>query len=235
MKKLLLLYGHALSHHALHTLLQNDLRLQLLYEVPTVREAIHLIHQQPLDAIILDISAPNQNGLEVLCDLKHAAPGLPILVINGSERPDRMIHFIRLGCQGYLPYTTQSSQVIPAIRSIARGKSCLMPRHHQLLTESQPMRHEQLSLRELQVLFKLIKGQPVNAVADELDIAPGSVSVFRAKILRKMGVTNNAALIRYALTHGLIPAPTTLSRQTCRHPDQGRKMIAAADRLATVF
>lgn len=218
MKKLLLVYGHALSHNALRTLLRSDPRLQLVHEAPTVREAIGVIRQQAIDAIILDISAPNQNGLETLCDLKHAAPGLPVLVLNGSERPDRMIHFIRLGCLGYLPYTTQTSQVIPAICAITRGKPYLMPDHRQLLTNTHPMRHEQLSLRELQVLFKLIKGQPVNAVANELSIAPGSVSVFRSKILRKMDAENNAALIRYALEHGLIPAPTTLSSQVRREP-----------------
>lgn len=218
MKKLLLVYGHTLSHNALRTLLQSDPHLQLMHEAPSVREAISVIRQQPLDAIILDISAPNQNGLETLCDLKHAAPGLPVLVLNGSERPDRMIHFVRLGCHGYLPYTTDTSQVIPAIRTIMRGKPYLMPRHRELLNNVKSMRHEQLSLRELQVLFKLIKGQPVNAVAHELAIAPGSVSVFRSKILRKMEVPNNAALIRYALEHGLVPAPTTLSREVKREP-----------------
>jgi DNA-binding NarL/FixJ family response regulator len=66
------------------------------------------------------------------------------------------------------------------------------------------MLHERLSLRELQVFFKLIKGQPVNSVAEELSIAPGSVSVFRSKILKKMNMRNNASLIHYALDHHLI-------------------------------
>lgn len=212
MKNILLIYGHALSHCALRELVNADHSLRLADEIGSVREAIAHIRKQHYEMVILDVSAPEKNGLETFCDLKQVAPELPILIINGSERIDRMVHFIRLGCAGYLPYTARSEQVMAAVKTIAHGQTYLLPEQQEIVANRQPRPHERLSLRELQVFFKLIKGQAVNAIALELSIAPGSVSVFRSKILKKMNVPNNAALIHYALAHQLIPTMGTASK-----------------------
>lgn len=204
MKNILLVYGHALSRCALRELVNADPSLRLADEVGSVSEAIAKIRKQRYDLVILDVSVPEKNGLETFCDIKQLSPGLAILVINGSDQMDRMAHFIRLGCAGYLPYTAGSHEVKAAIKTIAHGRPYLLP-EQESLSNRHPMVHERLSLRELQVFFKLIKGQAVNAIALELAIAPGSVSVFRSKILKKMDVPNNAALIHYALDHQLIP------------------------------
>ena len=204
MKNLLLIYGHPLSHRALKALLDAEHALHLGDETGCACEAILKIRQQTFDAVILDVSSPQSNGLETFCDLKQACPDLPILIINGSTQADRMHHFMQLGCTGYLAYTTGRDHVLPAIQAIARGQRYVIP-SPQTQATSRPMLHERLSLRELQVFFKLIKGQAINAVATELNIAPGSVSVFRAKILKKMHVANNAALIHYAMMHALVP------------------------------
>lgn len=201
----LLIYGHELSHCALRDLMRADSTLHLAEEVADISVAIPTLREQVFDVVILDISAPEKNGLETFCDLKQAIPHLPILIINGSEHAGRMANFTRLGCQGYLSYTTSSEQVIPAIKSIARGEPYVRPQPAAPAAPwPTPLPHDRLSLRELQVFFKLVKGQTVNSVAEELSIAPGSVSVFRSKILKKMNVHNNAALIHYALTHHLI-------------------------------
>lgn len=212
MKNILLIYGHALSRCALKTLLRNDHRLHLAAEVASVRAAKLSMRQHAYDAVILDVSAAETNGLELFCDLKQACAELPILIVNGSEHTDRMLHFMRLGCAGYLPYSADSAQLMPAIHTITRGRCYVLPQHQALL-ESSPkpllsdrrrLPHDHLSLRELQVFFKLIKGQPISAIAAELAITPGSVSVFRSKILKKMGLANNTALIHYALQSHLV-------------------------------
>lgn len=212
MKNILLIYGHALSHCALKALVNDDHSVHLADESGSVHDAMLKIRQHAYDVVILDVSAPETNGLEVFCDLKQAFPDLPILIINGSERVNRLVHFIRLGCAGYLSYTTDSAQVIPAIKAIARGQHYVLPHQQQMAANSEPMLHERLSLRELQVFFKLIKGQAVNAIAVELEIAPGSVSVFRSKILKKMHMLNNAALIHYALQYHLAPVEGATSQ-----------------------
>jgi DNA-binding NarL/FixJ family response regulator len=205
MKNILLIYGHALSHSSLRELLNDDLYLRLADEAGSVQEALHLIKTHEYDMVILDVSAPEKNGLETFCDLKQTAPDLPILIINGSESTDRMVHFLRLGCAGYLPYSTDSAQVLTAMKTIARKQPYHLPEQQAMMNDKRHLLHERLSLRELQVFFKLIKGQPVNAIAIELAIAPGSVSVFRSKILKKMDASNNAALIHYALAYQLTP------------------------------
>lgn len=212
MKNILLVYGHALSHCALRQLVNADHSLRQVDEVGSISEAMARVRKQSYALVILDVSAPEKNGLETFCDLKQLAPGLAILVINGSDQMDRMAHFIRLGCAGYLPYTSSSHQVKEAIKTIMHGRPYLLPAQQELVSGRHPMLHERLSLRELQVFFKLIKGQAVNAIAGELAIAPGSVSVFRSKILKKMEVPNNAALIHYALAHQLIPPMEAASK-----------------------
>lgn len=204
MKHILLVYGQALSHGVLRDLINGDKHMHLAGEIGQASQAIAHARQQPYDMVILDVSGPDRNGLELFCDFKQALPQIPLLVINGSNLSDRTAHFIRLGCQGYLPYTATSEQVIPAIKSLAKGQPYVLTTHESIAKTNHEMRHERLTLRELQVFFKLIKGQTVNAVAEELAIAPGSVSVFRAKILKKMNVSSNAALIHYALDHHLM-------------------------------
>ncbi len=204
MKNILLLYGHELSHTALKALISADSTLHMTEEVGDVSEAIATIRNQRVDVVVLDVSAPDKNGLETFCDLKQAYPGIPILIINGSDQVDRMANFTRLGCKGYLSYTATSEQVIPAIKALARGQIYYASKNDKLDEHDNPLLHERLSIRELQVFFKLIKGQAVNSVAEELSIAPGSVSVFRSKILKKMNMHNNASLIHYALDHHLI-------------------------------
>jgi DNA-binding NarL/FixJ family response regulator len=204
MKNILLIYGHELSHCTLSDLIKADGSLHLVDEVGNVTEAIQKIREQAFDIVVLDVSAPEKNGLEIFCDLKQAAPEMPILIINGSEQTARMSNYLRLGCKGYLPYNAASEDVIPAIKAIADGQPYAVIDYEPIAERSVPLLHERLSIRELQVFFKLIKGQPVNSVAEELSIAPGSVSVFRSKILKKMNVESNAALIHYALDHHLI-------------------------------
>lgn len=205
MNNILLIYGHALSHCALQELLSADPKLGLADEVGTVHEALDRMRNQQYGMVILDVSAPEKNDLETFCDLKQTAPETPILIINGSACTDRMVHFLRLGCAAYLPYTANSQQVLTAIKTLAHDHPYRLPEQQAMIASKHPMLHERLSLRELQVFFKLIKGQAVNSIAAELAIAPGSVSVFRSKILKKMDVPNNAALIHYALAHQLTP------------------------------
>ncbi len=204
MKNILLLYGHELSHNALKVLIGADSAMHLVEEVGDVSAAIEKIRTHKFDVVVLDVSAPDKNGLETFCDLKQAFPALAILIINGSDQVDRMANFTRLGCRGYLSYTATSAQVVPAIKALARGQTYYASTHEKLDERDHPLLHERLSIRELQVFFKLIKGQAVNSVAEELSIAPGSVSVFRSKILKKMNMHNNASLIHYALDHHLI-------------------------------
>lgn len=204
MKNILLLYGHELSHTALKALIRADSTLHLVEEVADVSEAIATIRAQRVDVVVLDVSSPDKNGLETFCDLKQAYPALAILIINGSDQVDRMANFTCLGCKGYLSYTATSAQVVPAIKALSRGETYYASTHEKLDERDHPLLHERLSIRELQVFFKLIKGQAVNSVAEELSIAPGSVSVFRSKILKKMNMQNNASLIHYALDHHLI-------------------------------
>lgn len=154
------IYGHALSRYEVNALINADRNLRLAEQFSTVNAAISSTRKRRFDVVVIDVSGPEKNGLEIFCDFKQACPSLPVLVINGSQQTRRMLHYLRLGCKGYLPYTSRSEEVIPAIRCLARGKQYALKRLRKMAAESHPLPHERLSMRELQILFKLSKGRP---------------------------------------------------------------------------
>ena len=157
--------------------------------------------------LVVDISDPGKNGLETLCDLMHDFPALPCLVVGGPHDDALCTHYLRLGCDAYLPRDASQDEILHTAMHFASGRGGKPQRH--TLTPSLVMPHLphiNLSTRERQVFFKLTAGKSIPSVARELLISASSVSVFRCKILRKMHCSNNAELISYAFRHRLVYA-----------------------------
>ncbi|HWU34044.1 MAG TPA: response regulator transcription factor [Methylovorus sp.] len=157
--------------------------------------------------LVVDISDPGKNGLETLCDLVHDFPAVPSLVVGGLQDDALRAHYLRLGCDAYLPRDASQDAILQTARHFASGRGGKPQRH--TLTPSLVMPHLphiNLSARERQVFFKLTAGKSIPSVARELLISASSVSVFRCKILRKMHCSNNAELISYAFRHRLVYA-----------------------------
>jgi len=207
MKNILLVDGLNLSRGTLRSLIDADSGMRVAGETAEVGEAIEKIRKEKVDVVVIDISAPQKNGLETFCDIKQASPDTPVLIVSGSDHDSDALPFIRMGCKGYLSKHSRAEQILQAIKVIATGQQYLLAGLKELAVYSLrtgKALHENLSTREFQVFFKLAKGQSVGSVAKELSITSSSVSIFRSKILKKMHFKCNAELVHYALRHHLI-------------------------------
>ena len=163
------------------------------------------------DVVLLDIAMPQRDGLDVLKALKDEFPRLPVLML--STYPDRQyaVRSLKLDAAGYLNKSADSDQMTEAIRRVAAGRRFITPHVAEQLAsavgagreEESPL-HERLSHREYQVFRLLAEGRSVGEIAEQLVLAPNTVSTYRARVLEKLALANNSELTVYAIRNGLV-------------------------------
>lgn len=168
-----------------------------------------LLRQVRADVILLDLNLPGRSGIDVLRTLSGEADAPRVVVLSQYPEDQYAIRALRNGAMGYLNKTTEPSEIVDAVRSVAAGRKHLTAPVAQLLLDTvtgagSSARHEQLSDRELQTLLLIASGKRLSEIADALTLSPKTVSVYRARVLEKLGVSTNAELASYALRHGLI-------------------------------
>jgi two-component system invasion response regulator UvrY len=192
--------------------------LQILEEAPDVapageastgRETLRAVHENDYDVVVLDIAMPEGGGLEVLKQLRSLKPDLRVLILSMYPEEQYAVRALKAGAAGYLTKESAPDELIAAVRKVARGgkyvtRSLAEKLIAHLGAETQAEPHETLSDREYQVMCMLAAGKTVTQAATELSLSVKTVSTYRARILRKLGVKNTPALIRYALERGLI-------------------------------
>ncbi len=168
------------------------------------------------DVILLDISMPGRNGLEVLKQLRAKSPHMPILVLSQHPEGEYAIRALRAGASGYLTKVSASGELITALRKVVNGgKYVSASLAEQLADEvnhdSEKPPHQALSDREYEVLCLLGAGTTVTEIAEKLSLSVKTVSTYRTRILEKMNMTKTAELVRYAVQHQLLiePEPPT--------------------------
>jgi len=209
MKRILLVDDHSIVRDGLRNLIELESDLQVTGEASSGAEAIQLVRKNEYDAMVLDISMPDKNGVDTLHELKHVSPELPVLVLSGYAEDQYALNLMRNGCKGYLSKNADSDEIIQAIRTVAAGKRYISTELAELMTNelshpSEKQLHETLSDREFQVFGKLAAGQTPTAIADELFISIKTVSTYRSRILEKMAMKSNADLTYYAIKYGLL-------------------------------
>lgn len=159
--------------------------------------------------LLLDINLPGRDGLDVLTTLK--AEGMPIRVLMVSMYPEDQyaIRSLRAGASGYVNKAGDPMLLINAVRTVAAGRKYVTPEIAQMLVDSlthEPTQalHNTLSDREMQTLLKIASGKRLSDIADELMLSPKTVSVYRARVLEKLKLANNAELTVYAIRSGLV-------------------------------
>ena len=161
------------------------------------------------DVVLLDISMPGRNGLEVLRQLKCTHPALPVLVFSMHPENQYAVRAFRAGAAGYLTKDSIAEELVTAIRRVVGGRpyvSAALAEHLVLEVTRDPDTplHARLSDRELQVLCMLGTGKTVTDIAAELLLSVKTVSTYRSRILEKMHLRSNAELIYYAVRHQLV-------------------------------
>lgn len=209
MKNILLVDDHSIVRQGLKNLISLEKDLQVTGEASSGLEAIKLVKVNNYDAIVLDISMPDKNGVDTLHDLKHVAPDLPVLILSGFAEQQYALNLMRSGCKGYLTKDSDADEIIKAIRTVANGKKYISAELAELMSEAliQPtekLLHEQLSEREFQVFFKIASGLSPTEIGEILNISIKTVSTYRSRILDKMHLKSNADLTYYAIKNLLI-------------------------------
>jgi DNA-binding NarL/FixJ family response regulator len=209
MIKVLMADDHAIVRKGLRQILNEGSALCQVEEAVNGQEVLNKVYDGVFDILVLDISLPDRNGLELVREIKSVRPKLPILMLSVHPEDQYAIRALKAGVSGYLNKESAPEQLVQAIERIVAGGRYISPSLAEALaasvggnTESLP--HEALSDREFTVLLRIGAGRSVSEIADELGLSVKTVSTYRARILEKMNMNNNADLIRYAIDHKLV-------------------------------
>ena len=159
--------------------------------------------------MLLDISLPDRNGIEILKQIKKDRPSLAVLMLSMHNEHEFAIRALKAGASGYLNKQSAPAQLVVAIRQVAAGDKYVSPVVAQELaniinTDVDKPLHTTLSDREYQTLCFIAAGKTLSEISTEMFLSPKTVSVYRARLLEKLKLTNNSELIRYAIKNRLV-------------------------------
>jgi two-component system, NarL family, invasion response regulator UvrY len=208
MIRILIADDHAVVRGGLRQFLAGTEDIEIAGEASTGDEALALVRKGELDVVLLDITLPDLNGLEVLKRMKRERPNLPVLIFSMFAEDEFAIPALNAGAAGYLNKDSPPSQILVAIRTVVGGVRYVSPQLAESLlagnvSPGRKLPHESLSPRESEVLLMLSKGISLTKIGAQLHLSVKTVSTYRGRILEKLNVQSNAELTRYVLQHKL--------------------------------
>lgn len=208
-KKVIIADDHSAIRSGVKHILVNEFSSIDFGYATNAGEVFQLVKDQEWDVIILDIDLPGRNGLEILKQLKEDAIDIPVLVFSFHREEQIAVRALKSGAYGYLAKDAADTELVKAVNTIFSGKKYISPLvSEQLLSHlenplNKPL-HELLSDREFQTLLLIASGKTVTEIADELSLSHPTISTYRARILQKMGMKNNAEITSYAIRQNLV-------------------------------
>ena len=208
MIRILIADDHAIVREGLKRILADDSEMELVAEASDGSEAVRLAREHRPDVVLLDVSMPNRSGIDALVDIRQADPSVRILILSMHPEDQYAIRCLRDGADGYLTKESAPDLLIKAVRRITAGRKYVSPELAEKLATnlsepSDQSPHERLSDRELQVLILIGQGETVSEIAEKLCVSVKTISTYRSRVLDKLGLDNNAQLMRYALVNDL--------------------------------
>ncbi len=200
---------HAVVRRGVRDTLEEASDLKVCGEAGSYPELRDTLRSAPCDVLLLDLNMPGRSGLEVLSTLRETHPAIKVLVVSMNPADQYAVRCLRAGAHGYASKAADPAALIDAVRMIAQGRKYLTADVAQMLAESisEPdngAAHAALSERELPTLLKIASGKRLSEIAEELMLSPKTVSVYRARVLEKLKLSNNAELTVYAIRNGLV-------------------------------
>jgi two-component system, NarL family, invasion response regulator UvrY len=209
MIRILIADDHSIVREGLKQILAETPDMKVTGEASNAEEVLQRVREERWDIVILDISLPDRNGLEVMKQIKDQYPKLPILILSMHAEAQYAVRALKSGASGYLTKESASHQLIDAIKDVAEGGKYVSPSLANKiilhLGEDPPKQpHEILSAREHQVFFMIVSGKSLKEISNELSLSIKTISTHRSRILQKMGMKNNVELIRYAIQNNIV-------------------------------
>jgi DNA-binding NarL/FixJ family response regulator len=198
---------HAILRKGLIQLLRDEFPGAAFGEAASTAETLDCLSRQPWDVLVLDIFMPDRSGLDVLYEARHRHPRLPVLVLSSAPEEQLALRVLKAGASGYLNKQVAPEELVKAIRKVVAGgryvSAAMAERLALEVGRAEEPPHELLSDREYAVLRRLAAGQSIRETAAAMSLSPKTVSTYHTRIWQKLGVSNDAEMIRYALDHGL--------------------------------
>ena len=200
---------HAVLRRGIRDTLAESPEICVTGEAGSYAELREVLRAATCDVLLLDLNLPGRSGLEALASLKESHPTIKVLIVSMYPEDQYALRSIKAGAAGYANKAGDPVQLIEAVRIVHTGRKYLTPEVAQMLADSlaqpvAPVPHETLSEREMQTLLKIASGQKQTDIAQELMLSPKTVSVYRARVLEKLGMSSNAELTAYAIHNKLI-------------------------------
>ena len=200
---------HALVRTGMKMILSGETDIEVVGEAGDYGELRTLMRDKRCDVLVLDINLPGRSGLDVLHVLKEEGNPVKVLVVSMYPEDQYAMRALKAGASGYLNKGSDAAQIVQAVRTVSQGKKYVTPEMAQMLvdnltTPTQEDAHQKLSDRELQTLVMIASGKRLSDIAEQLLLSPKTVSVYRARVLEKLGLTNNSELTVYAIRNGLV-------------------------------
>lgn len=212
--RVLLVDDHPVVRRGLHALLDGEPDMQVVGEAGTGAEAVGIYAGLKPDVIVMDISMPEMDGLEATRRIRADCSSCQVLILTVHAQERYLFPVLKAGAAGYVLKSTVDTELVNAIRAVAQGGAFLYPAATRMVLEDYLNRLQQgngqdayrsLSDREREVLKLVALGFTAAEIAEKLSISPKSVETYRARIMQKLELDSRAALVQYALSHGLLP------------------------------
>ncbi len=208
--KILLVDDHAIMRDGIKALLSIHDDIEVIGEASEGRQAIEMARELNPDVVVMDISMPGMDGLEVTHRLTKRNPKMKVIILTQHDNKEYILSTIKVGAAGYIPKKALGSDLVSAIRAVCSGDSFLYPSAARTLIDDyrkqaeQPDIYESLTEREREILKLIAEGRTSREIAEALYISQKTVQGHRTKVMEKLDLHNRTELIKYAMRKGLV-------------------------------
>lgn len=211
----LLADDHVLVRAGIRALLQNIAGIEVVGEASDGREALLLIRERQPDVVLMDITMPEMNGLEVVTRMRAEFPDVRVIILSMHTSEEYVLQAARAGVAGYLLKGARAAELELAVTAVARGESYFSPAVSRHLVDQMQRTEdvpavlnplERLTRRQREILQLVAEGNTTKEIANKLDISSKTVEMHRAQLMERLGIYDIPGLVRYAIRMGIISA-----------------------------
>lgn len=209
MIKVFIADDHAVVRRGIKQILSEDNEIKIVGEAANATEILEQLYEKEYDVLVLDITMPGKNGLDVMIEIKQRKPRIKVLILTMYSEEEIAMRALKTGASGYLSKDSVPGELIKAVRKVysdgkylsaALAESIAFPYDKNILN----LPHNQLSEREFQIMCLLASGNSLGQIAENLSINVKTVSTYRSRILDKMEMKSTIELAHYAIKHHLV-------------------------------
>jgi two-component system invasion response regulator UvrY len=207
--RLLIADDHPVVRQGLRMMLDSDPDIEVVAEAADGDEAFEKAHQVDWDVAVLDYSMPGRGAMELLADVRQDYPSRPVLILSLYPEDPHGLRALKSGAAGYMTKESAGGDLTAAVKRVASGGRYISPSlaeklAQRLAPQQERPPHESISDREYRVMWLLAGGKGLQAIANEMHLSPSTVSTYRGRIMKKLGLHTNVDLAHYAMKHHLI-------------------------------